>query len=178
MVGVSGVSATIAGGAVSNGIAVPLTGWLMGRFGVVRTFVVSLLLFTLASLLCGIAWSLPALIAFRVLQGAVSGPMIPGSQALLISIFPHEKRTTALGWVAAVEATTLLGGVIGYFFLTKVSMFWLGLIMAHVGGGFVYLATHAVLGEMLKHGKKLVLTSFSLGVALIGILNVALRVVG
>src|SRR6201991_928692 len=48
--------------AVSNGIAVPLTGWLMVRFGVVRTFVTSVVLFTIASLLCGIAWSLPALI--------------------------------------------------------------------------------------------------------------------
>jgi zinc transporter ZupT len=47
--------------------------------------------------------------------------------------------------------------------------------MAHVGGGFIYLATHAVVGEMLKHGKKLVLTSFVLGVALIAVLNVALR---
>ena len=50
-----------------------------------------------------------------------------------------------------------------------------GLIMAHVGGGFIYLATHAVVGEMLKHGKKLVLTSFALGVALIAVLNVGLR---
>ena len=47
--------------------------------------------------------------------------------------------------------------------------------MAHVGGGFIYLATHAVVGEMLKHGKKLVLTSFALGVALIAVLNVGLR---
>jgi zinc transporter ZupT len=84
-------------------------------------------------------------------------------------------RGAALGWVAAVEATTLVGGVIGYFCLAKVSTLWLGLIMAHVGGGFVYLAVHAVLGEMLKHGKNLVLTSFSAGVALIGILNVGLR---
>ena len=74
--------------AVANGIGVPLTGWLMGRYGVVRTFVVSVLAFTIASFLCGIAWSLPSLIFFRVLQGGVSGPMIPGSQALLISIFP------------------------------------------------------------------------------------------
>ena len=50
--------------------------------------------------------------------------------------------------------------------------------MAHVGGGFLYLATHAVVGEMLRHGKKLVLTSFSIGVALIAILNVGLRVFG
>jgi zinc transporter ZupT len=88
------------------------------------------------------------------------------------------RRSTALGWVAAVEATTLLGGVIGMLWLDKVSTFWLGLIMAHVGGGFLYLATHAVLGEMLKHGKKLVLTSFSIGVALIAILNVGLRLLG
>ena len=74
--------------AVSNGIGVPLTGWLMGRYGVVRTFVFSVLAFTIASFLCGMAWSLPSLIFFRVLQGGVSGPMIPGSQALLISIFP------------------------------------------------------------------------------------------
>ena len=65
--------------------------------------------------------------------------------------------------------------MIGYFFLTKVSTFWLGLIMAHVGGGFFYLATHAVLGEMLKHGKALVLTSFLVGVALIALLNISLR---
>src|SRR5881296_649206 len=115
-------------------------------------------------------WSLfSALCIHKLPEGLALGSLLIGAGL---------KRRAALGWVAAVEATTLLGGVIGYFFLTKVSMFWLGLIMAHVGGGFVYLATHAVLGEMLKHGKKLVLTSFSLGVALIGILNVCLRILG
>jgi len=84
-------------------------------------------------------------------------------------------RTKTIGWVAAVEATTLLGGVIGFYFLANASTFWLGLIMAHVGGGFFYLAAHAILGEMMKHGKKLVITSFSAGVALIGILNICLR---
>ena len=74
--------------AIANAISVPLTGWLMQRFGVVRTFTVSVLLFSLASFLCGIAWSFPVLIAFRVLQGALAGPMIPGSQTLLLAIFP------------------------------------------------------------------------------------------
>src|SRR4051812_4805754 len=83
--------------AVANGIGVPLTGWLMGRYGVVRTFVVSVLLFTLASFLGGIAWSLPSLIIFRVLQGGVWEPMTPVSQALLFSFFPPQKRATALG---------------------------------------------------------------------------------
>ncbi len=96
--------------AVSNGVAVPLTGWLMGRYGVVRTFVASVVMFTIASFLCGIAWSLNVLIVFRILQGAVSGPMIPGSQALLISIFPSDKRATALGiW----SITTLVAPIAG-----------------------------------------------------------------
>jgi zinc transporter ZupT len=74
-----------------------------------------------------------------------------------------------------VEATTLLGGVIGMVWLGQASTFWLGLFMAHVGGGFLYLATHAVVGEMLRHGKRLVLTAFSIGVALIAVLILGLR---
>src|SRR5437660_985683 len=85
------------------------------------------------------------------------------------------QRSGALGWVAATEATTLLGGAIGFFFLANASTFWLGLIMAHVGGGFIYLAAHAILGEMMKHGKALVVTSFFAGFALIGALNICLR---
>jgi zinc transporter ZupT len=96
--------------------------------------------------------------------------------SLLIGAGFH--RAIALGWVAAVEATTLLGGAIGFFFVTKTSTFWLGLIMAHVGGGFLYLAAHAVLGEMLKHGKGFVMTSFLVGVVLIGLLNLGLRMLG
>jgi len=96
--------------AAANGVTVPLTGWLMGRFGVVRTFVVSVSLFTLTSFLCGMAASLPMLVVFRLLQGAVSGPMIPGSQALLIAIFPPQKRALALGvW----SITALVGPVAG-----------------------------------------------------------------
>src|SRR5438045_6021318 len=113
-------------------------------------------------------WSLfSALCIHKVPEGLALG-------SLLIGAGLH--RSAALGWVAAVEATTLLGGVIGYFFLTNISTLWLGLIMAEVGGGFLYLAVHAVLGEMLKHGKKLVLTSFLAGVTLIAVLNIGLRI--
>src|SRR6476469_2876553 len=115
-------------------------------------------------------WSLfSALCIHKVPEGLALGSLLIGAGL---------QRAAAIGWVAVVEATTLLGGFIGYFFLTNISIFWLGLIMAHVGGGFMYLATHAVVGEMLKHGKKLVLTSFALGVALIAVLNVGLRLLG
>jgi DHA2 family multidrug resistance protein len=107
--------------AVSNGISVPVSGFLMARFGVVRTFVISVLLFTLASLLCGVAWSLGSLVFFRVLQGAVSGPMIPGSQALLIAIFPPQKRGTAL---AIWSMTTLIAPICGPIFGGYISDNW------------------------------------------------------
>lgn len=112
-------------------------------------------------------WSLfLALCIHKFPEGFALGSLLIGAA------FP---RLSALGWVAAVEAATLLGGAIGFFFLANASVFWLGLIMAHIGGGFFYLAAHAVLGEMVRHGKGLVVTSFCAGVALIGILNICLR---
>ena len=84
-------------------------------------------------------------------------------------------RTLALGWVAAVEATTLLGGAVGLWAAPQVSTLWLDLLMAHVGGGFVFLAIHAVFGELVKHGRRPVLVSFASGVLLIAALNLALR---
>ena len=112
-------------------------------------------------------WSLfSALCVHKLPEGLALGSLLIGAGV---------QRVSAIGWVAAVEATTLLGGVIGYFFLMNISLLWVGLIMAHVGGGFIYLATHAVIGEMLKHEKKLILTSFALGIASIAILNLGLR---
>jgi DHA2 family multidrug resistance protein len=120
--------------AVANGVAVPLTGWLMGRYGVVRTFGISVLLFTLASFLCGIAWSLSSLIIFRVFQGAVSGPMIPGSQALLISIFPPNKRATALGiWSITTLVAPICGPILGGYISDNYHWSWIFLINVPVG---------------------------------------------
>lgn len=77
---------------VSNAIALPLTGFLVKRVGQVRLFVWATLAFTFASLLCGFAQNLPQLIAFRALQGLVAGPMIPTTQALMLSIYPRSAR--------------------------------------------------------------------------------------
>ncbi len=120
--------------AVANGISVPLTGWLMQRFGVVRTFVVSVLLFTLASFLCGMAWSLPSLIAFRILQGAVSGPMIPGSQALLLALFPPHKKGMALAvWSMTTLVAPICGPILGGFISDNYAWQWIFLINVPVG---------------------------------------------
>jgi DHA2 family multidrug resistance protein len=120
--------------AVANGISVPLTGWLMQRFGVVRTFVVSVILFTIASLLCGLAWSLPSLIGFRVLQGAVSGPMIPGSQALLINVFGPAKRGVALTiWSMTTLIAPIAGPLLGGYISDNYVWPWIFLINVPVG---------------------------------------------
>lgn len=118
----------ITGFAAANGISVPLTGWLMGRFGVVRTFVVSVVLFTIASMLCGIAWDLRSLVFFRLIQGGVSGPIIPGSQALLIMIFPPHKRGLALSiWSITTLVAPIVGPILG------------GYISDHAYWGLIFL---------------------------------------
>jgi DHA2 family multidrug resistance protein len=126
--------------AVANGVSVPLTGWLMQRFGVVRTFVVSVALFTVASLLCGLAWSLPSLIAFRVLQGAVSGPMIPGSQALLINVFGLAKRNLALTiWSITTLVAPIAGPLLGGYISDNYVWPWIFLINVPVGAFCVFV---------------------------------------
>jgi DHA2 family multidrug resistance protein len=120
--------------AVANGVSVPLTGWLMQRFGVVKTFAASVALFTVASLLCGLAWSLPSLIAFRVLQGAVSGPMIPGSQALLINVFGPAKRHAALAiWSITTLVAPIAGPLLGGYISDNYVWPWIFLINVPVG---------------------------------------------
>jgi DHA2 family multidrug resistance protein len=120
--------------AVSNGIAVPLTGWLMQRYGVVRTFVASVLLFTIASFACGMAWSLSSLVVFRVIQGAVSGPMIPGSQALLLAVFPDRRRGTALAiWSMTTLVAPIAGPVLGGYISDNWNWPWIFYINVPVG---------------------------------------------
>jgi zinc and cadmium transporter len=73
------------------------------------------------------------------------------------------RRGKMLWLVTAVESTTILGGLLGWFVLRDASHFWLALALANAAGGFLYLAVHAVLGEILKHHKALVLVSFAAG---------------
>src|SRR5512142_613673 len=77
---------------VSNAIVIPLSGWLSRLFGRKRYFIFSVGLFTLASLFCGLAWSLPVLIIFRILQGIGGGALQPLSQTVLLETFPPKEH--------------------------------------------------------------------------------------
>jgi DHA2 family multidrug resistance protein len=126
--------------AVSNAIAVPLTGWLTRRFGSVRVFCVSALLFVLFSWLCGLAPNLQTLIAFRVLQGLVAGPLIPLSQALLLSSYPREKSGTALAmWSMTTLVAPVAGPLLGGWITDNYSWPWIFYINVPVGLLAVYV---------------------------------------
>ncbi len=116
---------------------------------------------------------LVAVCVHKVPEGLALGALLLGA---------GYQRWRATGWVAAVEATTILGGGLGLLFLpvshTDQLPFWLAAVLAHVGGGFVYLATHAVLGELVKHGKRTVLVNFVAGILVIGALSLAVRLWG
>jgi MFS transporter, DHA2 family, multidrug resistance protein len=120
--------------AVANAIAVPLTGWLTQRFGQVRLFTMASLLFVLASWLCGMAPNLESLIAFRVLQGLVSGPLIPLSQAMLLSSYPKAKSGTALAmWGMTTLVAPVAGPLLGGWITDDYSWPWIFFINVPVG---------------------------------------------
>ena len=120
--------------AVANAISVPLTGWLTQRFGAVRLFVLSILLFVVASWLCGLAPNIGMLIAFRVLQGFVAGPMIPLSQTLLLSSYPRAKAGTAMAmWAITVLVAPVAGPLLGGWITDNISWPWIFYINIPVG---------------------------------------------
>ena len=84
------------------------------------------------------------------------------------------RRPATVGLVAAVEATTLLGGGIGLWAAPRMSGPWLGMLLAHVGGGFIFLALHAVFGELLQHSRAMLLVHFFAGMLLIAALRLFL----
>jgi MFS transporter, DHA2 family, multidrug resistance protein len=119
---------------VSNAIVLPVSGWISRALGRKRFFMTCLVIFTVSSLLCGIAPSLGAIIFFRVLQGAGGGGLQPMAQAILADIFPPEKRglAFALYGVTAVIAPTI-GPTLGGWITDNYTWRWIFFINLPVG---------------------------------------------
>jgi len=119
---------------VSNAIVLPLSGWFSSVLGRKRFFMICLTIFTLSSLLCGIAPSLAAIIFFRVLQGAGGGGLQPLAQAILADSFPPEQRglAFALYGVTAIVAPTI-GPTLGGWITDNYTWRWIFFINLPVG---------------------------------------------
>ena len=120
--------------AVANAIAVPLTGWLSQRFGQVRLFVISVLLFVLTSWMCGLAPTMETLIIARALQGFVAGPMIPLSQTLLLASYPPPLAGLAMAmWSITTLVAPVTGPLLGGWITDNLSWPWIFYINIPVG---------------------------------------------
>src|SRR3954466_6469350 len=130
----SQVSWVVSSYAVANVIILPLTAWLGHRFGKKRYFIFSLIAFTIASLLCGVATNLPMLIVARILQGLGGGGLLAKAQSILFETFPKEEQAMAQGFFGAIViAGPAIGPTLGGYLVTHVNWRWIFLINIPVG---------------------------------------------
>lgn len=119
---------------VANAIAVPISGWLARRVGEVRLFLISTIGFVITSWLCGISPTLGSLIVFRVLQGALAGPMMPLSQSLLLGSYPSDKKNMALAlWSMTVVVAPIFGPILGGWISDQWHWSWIFFINIPIG---------------------------------------------
>src|SRR4051812_10126136 len=110
---------------LATAVATPMTGWLVSRFGTKRVMVCSVALFTLATLLCGMAQSLEVLVLWRVLQGGAGAPLVPLSQSILFDTFPRNQHTMVMSiFGMAVAVAPVFGPVVGGYLAEIHSWRW------------------------------------------------------
>lgn len=127
--------------AVAEAISVPLTGWLSSRFGAIKVFSLSVLLFGIFSLMCGVSTSLGMLLLMRVFQGFAGGPLLALSQTLLLRIFPKEKSMQAMGlWAMTTLLAPVVGPVLGGWICDNYSWPWVYFINIPMALAFSVIA--------------------------------------
>lgn len=119
---------------LASAIMQPLSGWIGRRFGEVRAFCASTVLFVLMSMFCGLAQSMPMLVVGRLLQGAGSGPMVALSLSLLLNNYPDAKKGLALAlWAMTVVVAPIFGPILGGWLTDNYSWPWIFYINAPIG---------------------------------------------
>jgi DHA2 family multidrug resistance protein len=141
----SQVSWVVSSYAVANVITLPLSAWLGRRFGKKNYFIFSLVGFTVASVLCGLATNLPMLIIARVLQGLAGGGLLAKAQAILFETFPKHEQAMAQGFFGIIViAGPAIGPTLGGYLVTNVDWRWIFFINIPVGIAAVLLAMAAL----------------------------------
>ena len=155
---------------VAAAIATPLTGWLCGRWGRRKIFLIAVVGFTLASALCGLAQSLAQIVLARLLQGVFGAALVPLSQAVLLDINPKEKVGQAMAiWGAGIMIGPILGPMLGGWLTENVNWRWVFFINLPVGV-FAFYGIARYLPESRPAGAQLDifgLTTLSLGIGML-----------
>src|SRR5262245_49385965 len=131
----------------ANAFVLPITGWLSAQFGRRNYFLLSIAVFTVASMLCGMATSLAQLILFRILQGLAGGGLQPSSQGILLDAFPPEKQGTAqtMFGIAALLGP-IVGPTLGGWLVVNYDWRWIFYVNVPVGV-LGFLACYALLED-------------------------------
>src|SRR4051795_8396103 len=110
---------------VAAAIMTPVTGFLAARLGRKRLFLIAVAGFTIASVLCGIAQSLPQMVLFRLAQGVFGAPLVPMSQSVLLDTYPREKHGAAMAmWGVGVMVGPILGPTLGGYLTEYYNWRW------------------------------------------------------
>ncbi len=156
---------------VANAIILPMTGWLAGYFGRKRLLMMSVVGFTAASFLCGLAPTLSSLIFFRVVQGATGGALQPLSQAVLLEAFPPHQRGKAMGfWGLGIVVAPILGPVLGGWLTDSYSWRWVFYINIPVGIASIVMTKLFIFDPpYIKHDKNRRVDYWGIGMLAVGI---------
>jgi DHA2 family multidrug resistance protein len=141
----SEVSWVVSSYGIANVIILPLSAWLGHRFGKKTYFLFSLIGFTVASLLCGMATSLPLLVVARILQGLTGGGLLAKAQSILFETFPREEQAMAQGFFGAIViAGPAIGPTLGGYIVTNIGWRWIFFVNLPVGIAAVILTIAAL----------------------------------
>jgi len=160
---------------VSSAIVLPISGWLSNRFGRKRFYMTCVALFTICSLLCGVAQTLPFLVFARILQGAGGGGLAPSEQAILADTFPIEKRGQAFAvYGMAVVVAPAIGPTLGGWITDNFNWHWIFFINLPVGLLSLYLSNRMVedpphLKARMKEARNEKVDFFGLGLVAVGV---------
>ena len=137
----TGIEWVVTGYLLSLAVWIPASGWIGDRFGTKKTFIFALTMFTFASALCGLAWNVESLVAFRILQGVGGGMLTPVGTAMLFRAFPpNERGAAATVLTIPTVVAPAVGPVLGGFLVTKVSWHWIFLVNVPIGFFGLFMA--------------------------------------